>query len=137
MKLSKTQIEAIEAPAQERFLNKLTAFLRTNHAGRVVDLDDEQLAKRVRFAMGRARGYGMTWESSTASFVTAMFVFGPDFDQAPAVQRVLTNESVAPDMRMFLVQQLVPDKPAARQRNDAARSGKTWVKLGPTVPTAL
>ena len=85
-------------------------YLRAEHADTIVkvsagtvtlaDLPDETLLDLVRPRLRRARDYGMTWESTLTAFVVLTFVVSPSFDQHPAIRRLLTDDTVEPDLRI-------------------------------------
>jgi hypothetical protein len=105
-RVSDSQSEAADA----EFINRLAEYLLEEHAEEIVplasgdlplkELPDETLCELVRRGVARARGYGMTWESSLAAFVVQTFVMGPNFDDHPIVSRFLRDENIPPDSRL-------------------------------------
>src|SRR5690606_447710 len=67
------------------------------------------LRQRVAFAVARGRGYGLRYDSHLAGFARLMLVYGPDFDQHPAVREILTDRGI-PDGHRFdaLLKGLLP-----------------------------
>ncbi|HEV2705334.1 MAG TPA: hypothetical protein VGV59_05390 [Pyrinomonadaceae bacterium] len=102
-------MEVLEAAASEAFLMRLIRFLRRRYAAAVNHLDDHSLEAGVRVAVARARGYGLKWESSLAIFVTATFVVGDDFDQYPPIRQILTDHSIPPDTRVYLLRERITE----------------------------
>jgi hypothetical protein len=104
------QLEAFQPVADAAFVGRLAKYLRANHADAVVKLPsgavavarlpEATLTTMVRGGMSRARSYGLTWESSLASFIVLMFLAAPNFDTHPLVQRVLQDRNAEPQDRI-------------------------------------
>ena len=95
--IKREQREVLGEPA---FVDRLIAYLRRAHLEWVYALSDDELRMRVVHGLAKGRGYGLTWEFSLTVFVSHMLTIGPEFDKEPAIQRVLRDESIAPDSRM-------------------------------------
>ncbi|HEY6334111.1 MAG TPA: hypothetical protein VI756_32650 [Blastocatellia bacterium] len=110
LKIRPEQLEAFQPVADAAFAARLAKYLRANHADAVVRissgavavarLPEATLTKIVRSGMSRARGYGLTSESSLAAFIVLMFLAAPNFDAHPLIQRVLQDKDSEPDNRI-------------------------------------
>lgn len=104
LKIRPEQLEAFQPVADAAFVRRLVSHLRSNHedsevtipSGRlkVAQVSDDVLRRMVESGIARARTYGMTWESSIASFVVLMFLTAPNFDKHPLIERGLRDEQV-------------------------------------------
>src|SRR5215208_5758740 len=104
------QLEIFRPVAEAAFVRRVVERLREHHADTVIQLpnevilvkqiSDDRLYEMARFAIARAREYGMDWESSVTAFVVLMFVAAPNFDKHPLLQRVLRDERVAVNSRI-------------------------------------
>lgn len=104
------------------FVDRTMEWLRVNHLPFVHDLDDDELRLRVRHGVAKARGYGLTWESSLTIFVSHMLTINPEFDKQPAVQAVLVDPTIPGDEKMQALLGLVDDdewEEAAKQVDPA------------------
>jgi hypothetical protein len=104
--IKREQREKMGEPA---FIDRTVEWLRYNHLPFVHDLDDDELRLRVRHGVEKARGYGLTWESSLTIFVSHMLTINPDFDRQPAVQVALTDPKIPGDEKMQALLGLVTD----------------------------
>jgi len=104
----KAQLEALRQAAEEDFTKRVIAFLKEQSADDVAGLSDEELNKRVKFGLGRARSYGISSESSLTFFVALQFRKSPVFDRHPAIHPILTNDRVKPDERLEGILERVP-----------------------------
>jgi hypothetical protein len=124
------QMQAFQREADVVFERRLAGEIRARQADTVVrlpgrtltvrELPEATLQEMVRDGIERARGYGMTFESSLAAFVVLMFVVAPNFDEHPVVQRRLSDEKVQADARVQGLAKEVPeaDWEAARDSYD-------------------
>ncbi|MDE7064500.1 MAG: hypothetical protein K2O70_03395, partial [Desulfovibrionaceae bacterium] len=53
----------------------------------------------VAYSVDRALANGLTQDLDIRNFVSMMFIIGPDFDQHPEIQKVLSNASLSPVQR--------------------------------------
>lgn len=100
----------IQASAEENFVRRIAAHLLERYAKTVVTLSDkklpvdelprETLLSLVRTGIERARGYGLSFESSIAGFCAVMFEVAPNFDQHKLSQVVLNDENIEPNARL-------------------------------------
>jgi hypothetical protein len=110
VKVRPEQMEVFQPVAEAAFARRLTEYLRRAHSGLSVRIPPGAtlisripaavLTRMVQTGIERGRAYGLSWESSLASFVVIMFVAAPNFDEHPLVQLVLRDETMAPDRRI-------------------------------------
>jgi hypothetical protein len=110
LRMRPEQLQVIQHVAEASFVNRLADHLTAKHADAVVrlprrtttvkELPLEELKGLVRNGIGRARAYGLTWESSVGGFVAVAFVVAPNFDAHPLIRRVLKDERVPADLRI-------------------------------------
>ncbi|MGH9760485.1 MAG: hypothetical protein ACREDR_37500, partial [Blastocatellia bacterium] len=104
LKIRPEQVDAFQEVADAAFVRRVVEHLRERHPSAIVrissgtvkveQIQDDVIRKMVESGVARARGYGMTWESSIASFVVLMFLTAPNFDKHPLIERVLKDEQV-------------------------------------------
>ena len=97
---SSTQLMQFEDRVVARFVDRLlVAFLTADVAG-ARRWGAPGLRRRIAFAVGRARGYGMRFDTHLEAFTRLMLEYGPDFDAHPAVRTILTDPGIADAGRM-------------------------------------
>jgi|APIni6443716594_1056825.scaffolds.fasta_scaffold820420_1 hypothetical protein len=64
------------------------------------DLDDDQIHRRIRAGISRARGHALDTDGAAVAFVTLMFLVAPDFDRNPAIRSALSAAGVPADSRI-------------------------------------
>ena len=105
------QMSVIEAVAQEKFVRRIAAHLLEEYSKAVVilpvdekftvdELPEETLYDLIRVGIERARGHGLTFESSIAAFTAVMFEIAPNFDTHQLCQVLLNDEEVEPNARL-------------------------------------
>ncbi len=115
------QMSVIESVAQENFVRRIAAHLLADYSQCVVtlpdqsktavgDMPEETLHSLVRTGIARARGRGLSLESSTAAFVAVMFEVSPNFDNHRLCEVLLTDEEVEPDRRLDEVFNVLTEK---------------------------
>lgn len=105
--IKREQREKMGEPA---FVDRTVERLRTYYLEHVCGLDIDELRFRVRHAIEKARGYGLTYESSITVFVLHMMTVSPAFDEHPAVQRALHDPEIEPNGRMGAMMGTVSDE---------------------------
>lgn len=111
----------MEALAQESFVRRIARHLRENFPKSVVELpdklkapvealDEETLFDLVRTGIEKAKGYGLTLESSIAAFVAVMFEVAPNFDSHRLCQVLLRDKELEPDNRIGELLKVLTEK---------------------------
>jgi hypothetical protein len=113
------QMKLFQAESKTRFITQLQAHLRSRYPGvsiltakgpvPLIELADAALETMVRSGVARAKTYGLTWQSSLAGFTVLMFLYGPEFDRNPLVQRELTDPTVPDEARVDHLCKVIPD----------------------------
>jgi hypothetical protein len=66
------------------------------------------LLKRVEFGIARAKGLGLTWQSSIAFFVGLMMEYGPSFSQHALIAPFLNT--LQPDLALDAATETLTDE---------------------------
>ncbi len=124
LNIRQDQLETLDKIAEARFAERLVAYLREKQSIWVKHSPDDELRKRVRWGINRARSHGFTWESSIMKFVGLMFRIAPNFDEYPPVAAVLVRTDVPRDE----LADLLFDEITAEQWEDAMKlyDPATW-----------
>lgn len=107
MLVTREQRQKMGDPA---FVDRTVDRFRTYFLEHVYMLEIEELRFRVKHGIAKARGYGLTYESSISTFLAHMLTLNPDFDKQPAVQRALHDPEIEPDGRMAAMMATVNDE---------------------------
>lgn len=100
------QLAAFQARYDIGLLDRIVQHVTTEHAEVVDGFPEPLVREMVGNGLARARRYGLTWESSLTGFVALMFTVAPNFDEQPAIHRVLMNARLRPDERFELLQRI-------------------------------
>jgi hypothetical protein len=121
-RIRQAQMEVFQPEAEAAFEARLADYLYGQHFEAVRDLSDDLLKERIHNGIARARGYGLSWQSSLTVFVALMFEIAPNFDSHPYIRRVLTDPRVPPDERMDRLMEWTGERTweEAEARYDAA-----------------
>ncbi len=137
LKIRNQQIQAFQSVAEISFLRKLVEYIYENHPQVAVQIGEnltvicqipeKELKILVSNAINQARTYGITSESSLASFVVLTFVTAPNFDEHPLIKRLLEDEKIAANDRIDSFWQHTTEQnwQAVKQNYDA----KAWQNL--------
>lgn len=101
LRLSAEQVAALDANAVRRFEAGLAAQLQEDYPDTWGQLAEPVRLMMVGGALDKARGYGLTWESSLTGFLHLMASVNPRFDTHPVIQAALTRDILPPDERMM------------------------------------
>ena len=132
LKVRPEQFTVLQQYAETEFVHRLAAYVREKHADVIVQLPqgplsvkeipEDTLRLMVRQGITRGRKYGVTWESALSAFVTLMFVTAPNYDEHPAVRRVLRDEGIASNSRVNQLWNQVTEQEWETIRKDYAVS---------------
>lgn len=103
-----SQMRKFQEEAEVQFQERLVAHVRIQHPEETAPLTGGELSQRVRDRIERARRYGLTWESTIASFVALTFAIGPRFDEHPAIRAALLDSSLSPNARIDALMRRTP-----------------------------
>ena len=106
MQISSLQMRQLAQHADQHFIARLCAFVRTQCTApdtldpRLVPADDAMLRRQVGEHLARARGYGFDSEQALAGCVAVAFSYSPRFDELPQARALLQDASRDPEARM-------------------------------------
>ena len=110
MRIRDAQLQVFQELAEDSLVTSVMEYLREEHSDVTVKLPDvsmllkevpgELLEELVRNAIAVAHGYGMSWQSSLAAFVTLSFTVAPNFHRHHYISQVLEDGSINPDLRI-------------------------------------
>ncbi len=100
LKLGKDQMGELDRAIDAAFARDIMRYIRAEYEGLVGSLPEAELLRRVKIGIARAKGYGMTWESTIRAFVALMFEIAPTFDEQKQIRLVLTDETLPADNRI-------------------------------------
>ncbi len=83
--IRQAQLEAFAAAAEQGFERRLVKLLRQQFPDDCVDLGDDGVTEVVELGIQRAAAHGLQVEGDVCLFVAMMFLFGPEFDEDPAL----------------------------------------------------
>jgi RimJ/RimL family protein N-acetyltransferase len=93
------QLDALRTVIMPALVARTVRYLRTHHGPATGLLPDHALEAAVARSLARARGHGLTWESSLVCFAALALEIGPDFDEHPRIRAALTDPVLPPDDR--------------------------------------
>ena len=124
------QMRLLQHQAQEQFELRVGGLLRERYAATVLNWSDDDVRRRVRYAIGRARHHGFSWQSSITGFVAIMAELGPRFDSHPSFARALSIRLPDEDERISALYDNITDEDWADARGPASVS--PWQHSGMT-----
>lgn len=102
MKIRKEQhIEFQKQLAQKELPDQLERALKGEFSKYIVGLTDEVLRKRIGVAIDRAKRYDIKTMPEVLRYMILMLEYAPNFDEHPVIKRVLMNESIPPEERVY------------------------------------
>ena len=122
LEIRKEQVEVFQPSAEDAFVRRVVAELRTGYFDLVSHLPPSTLESRVRFGIEKGRSQGLTWESSLTGFVIIMFQFGPDFDELDPFRDALEAEISDENERILWMYDSVSYAERDRLRRSADKS---------------
>lgn len=125
--IKREQRSRIGEPA---FEERTFDHFRIMHPQMAWRLPDRELRRRIRHGLAKGRSYGLTWEYSLTLFLSHMLEINPRFDEHPAIQSVLLDESLPPDER---IDELTSERVTDEQWEEAAALGdpsEYWSAVG-------
>lgn len=130
LKVDKRQLQMLDDALESAYARELARYMRAEHEAAVAGLSDEELLRRVTIGIAKARGYGITWDSSITGFVAIMFEVAPTFDEQPAIQKVLTDRSVPPDVRVDALWKRTTEEDWVEAERLAEGAERFWLQDG-------
>lgn len=120
MVIRDAQFAILGRNAMAGFIKQLAEYIRARHGSTVVRLSHGELSvdampsaeleALVQTGIERAGLYGISWRSALASFVVAMFVVAPNFDEDVRIHELLSDEDIEADYRMDSISEQVTEE---------------------------
>jgi len=137
--IRREQMAAFDDASQEEFERRLAEHVRTCFAASSIDtsagdfalsgLSAECVRAMVRHSIQKAKGYGLTWESSIAAYAALMFTVGPRFDEHPEIQAELLDENVPVNSKVDHLGYAISEP--TWQEAKAAQGQRVWSEVCP------
>ena len=128
MRIRPEQIRNFEQGTSAECEAFVREFLVENAPEIVAGMPRETFERRVRVGIDRADTYEIEQFADLAAFVYFMFKVGPDFDEYPPFQALLTDEDLSPDDRMATLVEVATDQDWAAAQEGCEPGG--WGPLG-------
>jgi hypothetical protein len=113
-------MHVFEDQEAENFCRRVMQYIIREFPLAVNGISGEKIFDRVRNAFTRAQIYGFGKESTYLAYIALSFTVAPEFDDHPAIRRILTDSAVPPDSRMALLAQEITSEQWADARCGAA-----------------
>jgi hypothetical protein len=97
------QTSSFDEHSEQHRARRLAGYLREHHDDLVGSLSDEDLVRHVRYGIRRASAYDIDVDRSLTMFLLLMLRTSQTFDEYPSIQRLLTDERVQPNLRIYEV----------------------------------
>lgn len=97
------QMKALRRQRQEQFLERLAAHARRFFPRQTEGLRAHDLRQVCRSALQRGSRHGLSTERDLCKFLNLVFVFGPEFDEDPAlpwVRPFLDDPTTGPTLKI-------------------------------------
>lgn len=109
----------------DELVDHIASHLCEEEADALGGLSDDEIERRVRLGVARARANGFVEPEPTTAFVTLMFLVSPCFDRQPAIAAALRSAAGTPAERL----RALFGKTKESDWDEAASAG-TWEDLG-------
>jgi hypothetical protein len=97
------QTSSLHEHLDQHRARRLASYLREHHDDLVSSLSDEDLVQHVDYGIRRASAYGIDVDRSLTMFLLLMLRTSQTFDEHPSIRRLLTDERVKPNLRIYEV----------------------------------
>ena len=140
--IRREQMEVMQALAEANFERRLADHLLANYPESLVklpdgeeflvsDLFEKKLGDLIRTGIAKAKGYGVTNESSLAAYVALMIDVAPNFDEHRLCEVLLNDQDREPNERVSELLSVLTEKNWDSIRNDYRRAA--WIYEPPDV----
>lgn len=112
LEIQSEQMKSLQQATKQRFHEQLKQFLREEIPEETSAMSDQSLLERIANSERRAAKYGIVSQSGIAQFTCLTFIAGPEFDEIPEVNELLTDSTsdLDPEERLeILVEELADD----------------------------
>jgi hypothetical protein len=124
LRISKEQFDGFLLRDEQAFIGFIIQHLREESPELIENLSGDSLRGMVASGLTRARGHGLRRPEDLTAFVSIMFEISPNFDEHPAIRKVLCNQKIPIDARMNALFKKVP--PKAWEEADLRYDPKAW-----------
>lgn len=101
LQLNERQMASMQEATDAVAATRIGRRLRKSLTRELDDKPDFWLQAFCELGIARAREWGMSSERSLQAYISMLLVLGPRFDEDEGVQRVLRDEQVPADARIF------------------------------------
>ena len=104
LRIHKQQMDALSTEALHDYEDRLLPHLRKFFPAYCDSLGEERVRGVIRYGIARAGSHDITLEREVCIYIDAMFAFGRDFDEDPALPwaaAVLNEPSATRGYRLF------------------------------------
>lgn len=95
---------------EPKFIDMFIEHLQEQSPELVEDIPLDDLHAMVANGIARARSHGLYTDEDLMAFVAVMFEIAPNFDEHPAIRRVLADNSIPLEKRFDALFEKVPDE---------------------------
>lgn len=116
-------MEAISNATDFDLVRKISVYLQENHPNEVAALTRDELDRRIRLGLTRARRYDLEIDSHLLLFVVLMFSVSPTFDEHPKIRLVFENTEIGKDDKLAALPNYVDGDDWIEIRQSASGAG--------------
>ncbi|HSP80697.1 MAG TPA: hypothetical protein VLQ93_19365 [Myxococcaceae bacterium] len=124
LRISKKQADNFLLHDEAAFIDFIAQHLREESPELVDELPDDSLRSLIASGLARARMHELRSPEDLTAFVSIMFEIAPNFDEHPAIRKVLRDPDIPVDERMDALFKKVP--PKAWEEADLAYDSDAW-----------
>ena len=110
MKIRREQFDRMLQHDEKAFVDMIINHLQEESPELVEDIPTDELQEMVSNGIARARTYGLYSDEDLVAFVSVMFEIAPNFDEHPAIHRVLRDDTIPIEQRFDSLFERVPDE---------------------------
>ncbi|WNG62309.1 hypothetical protein F0U59_52150 [Archangium gephyra] len=124
LRLTKAQIDGMILYDESSFVAFVANHIQEESPDLVLGLPFDSLRDMVVAGLERARGHGLRTPENLTAFVSIMFEIAPNFDEHPAIAKVLRDSSIPIDERMDALFTKLP--PSAWEQAERCYDPEAW-----------
>lgn len=113
------QLEAIEQGTERELHQEIVSHLRLTNTAGVKKIDDQELERRVRIGVKRARERGMISPGVLTLFCSLLIDISPTFDSYEPIAKLLAEEERSADENMLLLSERITAEQWVEAKNAA------------------
>ncbi|HEX5748539.1 MAG TPA: hypothetical protein VFZ09_20030 [Archangium sp.] len=124
LRITKAQLDGMILHDERGFIDFVARHIQEESPELVLGLPFDSLRDMVAAGLDRARGHGLRTPENLTAFVSIMFEIAPNFDEHPAIARVLGDSSIPIDERMDALFTKLP--PSAWEQAERSYDPAAW-----------